>query len=160
MKHFYLLTMLVTLTLAGGCSGNRFVSTSLVEGTVTFKGKPVGPGATVTFIPASSENPEFAVGTTDESGKYTLTSHHGKVMRGAVEGDYHVTILWAKIDEQQTDQSEAEKSTLGSSPPIAISGGPKKNKIKNLIPEKYRDESTSDLKATVVKGTNVINFEL
>ncbi len=72
---------LVGVVLLAGC--NALPSVVPVSGTVTYHGKPV-EGATVTFSRGNGDRTkgDVAVGTTDASGRYELTTHFtGKAKR-------------------------------------------------------------------------------
>lgn len=133
----------------------------MIEGTITYKGEPVS-GAIVSFQPSTSEG-ESASGRTDVSGKFTLTSSHAADGgRGALPGDYVITVVRRETpppdpDEEAYNKGEIDYSTLqarqNARPPAAP--------LKSLIPEKYAKGSSSGLKATVVKGKNPpLTFEL
>ncbi len=88
---FYAVTILSTIfALSVGCSPKE-LKTDYVEGVVTMNGSPV-EGATVTFSPKGGG--PTALGKTDATGKYTLSSlQGGGVGKGALAGDYVVTIV-------------------------------------------------------------------
>src|SRR5262245_61734587 len=104
-----------------------------VAGTVTLAGAPV-EGAIVVFSPevGSNDGRLASQATTDSAGKYQLQTHvgGGKYKPGIVPGKYDVTVT--KLD------TAAIKSMVA--PP------------KNLLPPKYADPKTSQLKADVVDG--------
>jgi hypothetical protein len=132
--------LLLVLGLAG-CSSrpvdpNR-PKTVPVSGTVTYKGAPV-EGATVTFF-AQGGGKRGAVGRTDASGQFTLTTFDPK--DGAIPGSYLVAI---------------EKSVLEGAPPEGATGKageePPAGTVKDLIPSKYKDPNKSGLTADVKEG--------
>jgi hypothetical protein len=128
------LAAVATIPLACGKSGPEMAS---VRGKVTYKGQPV-PKGTVTFV-ATDPSRRNATGAIDSDGSYRLqTEQPGD---GAMLGDYKVTV--SAHDEAILDYIPAK--------PV-----PKKL----LAPEKYENPSTSDLKKTVVSGSNTIDLEL
>jgi hypothetical protein len=121
------------LATVGACRrGASGPSTVPVTGTVTFNGSPVD-GAMVTFLPAGTDDPRVgSQAETDHDGRYQLRTHigAGKFKDGVVPGAYLVTVN--KLD------TAAIKTTYA--PP------------KNLLPKKYADGKTSQLKAEVAVG--------
>lgn len=119
------------LSLVGCKSGSG--PAGEVSGKVTFEGKPVTEG-TVTFQSDAGTGDE---GTLNAEGAYSLK-------RPLPTGDYKVFIL----------------------PPVVKSVDPKTRRtVSDLkpmpdIPEKYRSQATSDLKAKIEPGKNVHNFEM
>jgi len=130
-----------------GCS-QRGPVVQFVEGTVTLDGAAVAD-ADVCFTPKGAEGIP-AVGKTDASGSYRLTSAQaGEFGKGAVAGEYDVRVV------KLLDPDYVPPST----PTIGVRGGPMANP-KHQLPEKYADVKTSGLTATVKKGKNKIDFHL
>jgi hypothetical protein len=116
-----------------------------ISGTVTQGGTPV-EGAEVTFQPTDGSH--GAVGITDASGKYTLTTFRSG--DGAVAGDYRVTI--SKYDRPVvTPKSDGRIADTGDEPEEDQAGGRSfgDREPKNLLPGKYARAETSGLTATV-----------
>ncbi len=116
-----------------GCNGSDL---AIVKGKVTLEGKPV-PNGTVNFIPDDAG--PSASGEIKPDGTYQLTTN--KPGDGAKIGSYKVMVI---AMEDQTGKLPEEKSPL----PAAI------------VPLKYTALSTTDLKATVEKKENIIDFDL
>ena len=132
----------------GGVSGPAGVEGGApVKGTITYKGAPV-EGATVTFHPASGGKAAF--GMTDAQGVYQLTTQAPQ--DGAVPGEYTVTVSKVEIP--------ASASVPEDHPDYGKTLNQPEPEPKSLLPEKYRDPKTSDLKGTVASGENQLNFEL
>jgi hypothetical protein len=117
-----------------GCGGaNKGPATVEVIGTVTLNGSPI-EGANVVFCPNDGSDARrlSSQAATDRDGRFRLTTHTGggKFKSGIVPGKYDVTI--SKLD------TASIKNTM--SPP------------KNLLPAKYADPKTSQLKADVAAG--------
>jgi hypothetical protein len=149
----------IALGMTIGCGPPVVVrpATFQVTGTVTLDGSPV-EGAAVSFVPAPGGT--AAAGTTDASGKYTLTTFEGG--DGALPGEYSVKIAKYEGGPVATGTaSEGDEGMMTAEYDAQAQGqetddaGPK-----NLLPEKYNDESTSELKATVTEGTNSFDFVL
>lgn len=81
----------VTILLAGGCGGDGY-PTSVVTGTVTYKGKPAA-GLRVEFAPV--DGPKLgrppAIGITGADGRYSLVRPGNK--QGAVAGPSSVAFF-------------------------------------------------------------------
>ena len=105
-----------------------------VSGVVTLDGSPL-PQATVTF---SRGEGRMAVGVTDEEGRYLLQYTHRQ--EGAEPGTHTVRI---------TSQIDAASGEGGLA---AIAGRPE------LLPARYHNKT--DLTATVMPGSNTIDFNL
>ena len=144
--------LLLTFTFVG--CGPQGLNTCYVEGVITLDGQPLD-GALVTFFPADTTEGKVAAGTSDASGKYTLTSDGGLPEKGALEGDYVVTVKKVEI--------------VPDGPPPAPGPGadrpgyvpPAQNTIqKTITPKNYSLLDKTPLKATVQKGKNTIPLEL
>jgi hypothetical protein len=105
-----------------------------VEGIVMHNGAPL-EGAGVLFLPSSGP---FAMGTTDASGRFTLTTANHP---GAIIGEHRVT-----ISKTQTTSKQLPGERLP------------RYDTKYLISPKYADASTSGLAATVVDDDNEFEF--
>jgi hypothetical protein len=151
----------IALSSLVGCSGTGRPAIAPVRGQVTYLGKPVA-GANVTFLCPGA--PRLAVGTTDEAGNYRLTSYEEN--DGAFVGTHVVTV---KKDSPQPEQVVATEQPVDSkSMSKSIEQAmrqtaqhiEKADKIKSLLPAKYADRRTSDLRKDVLDGENMINIEL
>lgn len=124
--------MLIT---AVGCGGSGNPETVPVSGLVTFNGQPVSDAA-VTFYP---EGGRPASGRTDAEGIYQLTTFTPN--DGAIPGSHRVAILKA--------------STPPGNSPEELEA------VERVIPEKYANEASSGLTATVnVDQETPIDFNL
>jgi hypothetical protein len=108
-----------------------------VTGKVTYQGKPV-PKGTIAFVPVAAGG-RNATGLIAPDGTYRLQTEEPN--DGAQLGEYRVSIS-ARADE-----------VLDYTPPVPIPP-------KRLAPEKYENPENSGLKATVVRGSNVFDFDL
>lgn len=118
-----------------------------VTGTVTYNSSPVD-GATVTFVPDGAGK-RGAVAKTDSSGRFTLMTFEAG--DGAIPGSYSVKIA-KTVTEGGLTEEEMENWEGPGEPPQA--------KSVDQLPVKYKDETTSDLKAEVTDGGNDFPFEL
>jgi len=145
--------MLVALLCLVGC-GEGKPDLYPVTGVVTLDGKPV-EGANVSFSP-SSEGAELAVGQTDASGKFTLTTP--QIGEGATAGSYSVSIT-KSAGATKWEDPRASGGTLTEEQKKSIMDQAR-NAAKPVspIPDKYANGQTSGFTADVKKdGEN--NFE-
>lgn len=147
-----------------GCGGgNSNPTTYPVTGTVTQGASPV-EGATVTFVPSGSG--KSAVGITDSSGKYALTTFESG--DGAVPGEYKVRV--AKFDRPQDIELETPGGEVDADSedgglvemPADYTGGEdvSESEPKNLLPEKYNNTSNTPLQYSVTEGENTYDISL
>lgn len=134
-----------------GCGGGAKDKPKLyrVTGAVTYKGQPV-PGAKVMFLGDGKSPP--AVGVTDDSGKFALSSLAGT---GAVAGKHPVMIV------KNTDA--APEAPVDTSMEAAAKAAQTKNvapKEASLIPSKYANASTSGLEFEVKTSGNDFTIDL
>jgi hypothetical protein len=124
--------------LVVGCSGRPRNFAKKVTGKVTLGGQPLA-GALVTFTPVDGGSPSF--GRTDENGQYNLiwAQVRGRKIEGAQIGEHIVTITTYQEGDPDAD------------PPVPA--------VPEKVPLKYRQQD-GQLKATVQKGTNNIDFNL
>lgn len=140
--------ILVSLALLTGCAPTtERPDTTGVTGTVTLNGEAV-EGAVVTFVPTGDG--QSAVGKTDASGKYALTTFGGG--DGAVTGEYAVKISKYAAPEAAAGGGEEE----GEYEEDADDTGEQVS----LLPEIYADEGTSNLTASVSEGSTTFDFAL
>lgn len=153
--------LMITLVALAGCGGSSgFPKTYPVTGTVKLNGKPID-GAMVTFQMESGK--ENAIGTTDKNGEFSLSMF--RPGDGAVPGKYKVAIK--KEDAAPVATNAPPPGQIGSAelpadyaPPVESKGGGG-GKKKSEIPEKYANNATSGLIATVSDSqTNKFDFEL
>lgn len=140
--------LLLSVLFASGCwsHGRKFPSQH-VEGIVSLDGQPVAK-AIVTFQPKDEEGGDVAMGSTDENGKYKLTSSNGDPEKGALEGDYTVLISLLKVTAL-----EKPKRVPGTSITVTTD-------VKQLLPTVYQDKEKTPYSVTVKKGKNKFDFPL
>ncbi len=144
----YLISVLLFVGCSHSMASNR-PKTVPVSGVVNFKGAPVA-GATVTFM-SIGRGGRGATGVTDSSGSFKLTTFEPR--DGAIPGNYRVKI--------------ARTITVGTPPaetvdPYKSMGKPPApHREKDLLPTKYKRDTTSGLTAEVrAGGDNVFKFDL
>ena len=138
--------------LLTGCSSEGPVP---VTGKVTLDGKSVS-GASITFTPVNSKEGEVAVGSTDDSGMYSLNLLKGEVRNGAMPGAYKVSISKEELADAKAADGNLGAGFLSLGMPT---GGAQQ--VRYLIPPKYNSTSTSGLSFEIKRGEdNTANFEL
>ena len=142
-----LVSAVALLAVAGvvGCGGEQAYP---VTGTVTFEGKPIQGGGSITFMPVG-ESGKAAGGEIAADGTYTLTTTEPG--DGTLAGEYRVIIL------QVTEQEGKVIPKDGEEP---IPGGGNVVPQKDRIPMLYGDPYNAPLTATVEPKENTINFDL
>ena len=143
-----MIVVLALLACVAGC-GKRGSSlpTQYIEGMVTLDGTPVDD-ALITFTPVVKEGGVAATGYSDATGKYTLTSVGGDPQRGAIVGDYIVTVSKVSIKMVKT-------------PPQYPGEPPTESAVQTqILPQAYLKADKSPLKASVVKGKNSIDLPM
>jgi len=141
-----------------GCGAAEGELTYPVTGTVTLNGAPV-EGVAVSFVPDGSG--QSAVGVTDASGKYALTTR--KKDDGAVVGRYKVS--FAKYEGQPPTTSgstnvPADDLTNRYPPGYNPDAVPEAPPAENLLPPKFSDPNSSGFSAEVGKSGNTHDFDL
>jgi len=141
------------LLVAVGC-GSRLPPTAAVSGTLTLAGKPLA-GAAVSFV--NDAAPRFAIGTTDASGRYTLTTFAAG--DGAVLGEHRVVVLPSPRavgpiardpTALPTEEDYKRLEELRKKPAVTAS-----------VPAKvYAAVDTTPLRAEVKRGGNTFDFDL
>ena len=119
-----------------------------VQGVVKYKGTPV-EGAMVSLVPQDPKG-KGAVGTTDKSGKFQLTTFTAG--DGALPGSYLVKISKTTTKSQLSEAQEQEYMAKGKPLPPMIE--------KDELPAKYKQEKTSGLTAEVKEGVKPLEFDL
>jgi hypothetical protein len=164
MKYSLLIVALLgaTLPILSGCgdsSGRQ--KTYKANGSVKVNGKPI-EGAVVTF--QLSGGKESAIGSTDAKGEFELSMFTPG--DGAIEGQYNVAITKFTAPPPPAT-SEGAPGVIASgelgdnyAPPVGGTSGGDKGP-KSPIPEKYANDQTSGLRATITPaGPNRFDFDL
>lgn len=126
------LMLCVTVLLPIGCGGGSDKIVGKVTGRVTYLGEPVTSG--IVYL-NSSQTGAGGMGKLGENGEFAI-------VEPIETGEYRVTVTPPPPPD-----------------PIAGQATPPQPKVLN-IPEKYRTESSTDLKATIEEGDNTLDFDL
>jgi hypothetical protein len=156
-KMQWLLTLVAAFGLLGGCSGDSGRPiTAPVTGRITYRGKPVSE-ATVAFI--GERAPRFGIGQTDAHGRFQVSTFvEGD---GAVIGAHIVTVTKPVPDTSDAPldaslRPEERSRATEDAFERALRSGP----MRSLLPEKYADPNTTDIRLKVVPGENDFKIEL
>jgi hypothetical protein len=137
----------------GGTAGR--VSVFQVTGTIKLAGGPL-PGAQVAFV--SSDDQPVALGTTDDSGAFKLTTYEAD--DGAAAGKYSVVVTKYK-NESVGEALESEDENYGKDSGHDAQGAETTEETNNLVPSQFAKSETTTLKATVeAGGENKFDFDL
>jgi len=141
---------LVLLNFVCGCAKQTAIEGVVpVTGIVRYQNEPVA-GATVIFSPEGETRAASCI--TDADGRFQLTTLEAG--DGALPGQYRVAIFKTEIINPLS-QKQAQAyfhEHAGRMPPV---------KTRQLLPEKYRQASTSKLVAQVAAdNTNDFEFNL
>ncbi|MDR1141431.1 MAG: carboxypeptidase-like regulatory domain-containing protein [Planctomycetaceae bacterium] len=139
-KYHYIFLCLLFCPILGCSYGTFKADVQMVRGTILLDGEPVSD-ADVVFHP-QDEKGETAGGHTDKQGNFVLTSLYGNIGRGALQGEYHVTV--SKLE----------------SIAVPLKGGEVEWDAKELLPPIYQDVKKTPLSAIIHKGKNNIKLEL
>ncbi len=132
------------LIAATGCGESVYK----VSGAVTFEGKPMVGGGSISFVPLGEGKQRAAGGTIAENGTYTLTTL--KDGDGAMAGEYRVVIFQVTETEPKNTGDDGKVRIPAKSLPMA-----------DRIPTTFADTYNSPLTAKVeAKAVNEINFHL
>lgn len=139
--------VLPLLFFSSGCGGDKIRGEHPVypaSGVITYKGNPLA-GARVVFYHEDSAKPP-ARATTDDVGKFTLTTYNPK--DGAVPGKYTVTVH--KMEGTNLGEDEVIDPKVGA-----------KIQARSAIPPRYGVKAQSGLTAQITEdGLNEFKFDL
>lgn len=127
--------------LISGCSSDK-LKTWPVEGTVTLDGQPLDDGI-IRFQVKEGGRPAYGA---IKNGEYKIQTPGGPFEGGTLPGEYQVTL----------SRLVAPKVA----PKIAPDGTVDEPEAKESLHKTYTNPETTPFVATVVKGKNMINFEL
>lgn len=160
ITRLILASAIMTVSIAVGCSdgadGGKRASVYKVSGKVTMAGGTI-PGATIAFGP--KEGQPVAIGRTNDSGEYQLTTYDPG--DGAAKGLYAVTVskfassgAAPAVDAAHSPDS---RGTPALSHDVAVAGGADQG---DLIPGQYSDSSKTPLTFKVEEKVNVYDIEI
>lgn len=146
---FGVLLCTVAIIFAAGCgSGSNLPKgeTGVVKGKITYNGKPVPAGCTVTFM--KDQGGLTATGKTDTSGEYLLYMRNGM---NILCGTYRVAISPPNAASGLSDDELAKRSAEGTLPD---------NTTMKEVPERYRNPETTKEVFEVKPGKNECNIDM
>lgn len=151
------LAMILGLLLAGcpgGASGGKRVPVYTVTGKVTMGGGPLA-GAIVSFAP--SEGQPTAVGRSNDSGVYTLTTYDSG--DGAAKGAYKITVMKivGAAPAATADAAHGPNYQGTAHASQAAKGGTDSG---NLIPAPYGTSESTPLSYTVKEEPNTYDIDI
>ncbi|MDB5337789.1 MAG: hypothetical protein JWN70_3408 [Planctomycetaceae bacterium] len=126
------------IALVTGCGSSTGPGLTPVSGTVTFNGKPAGPG-TVAFVPTDGGS-NAASGNIDKNGNFTMSLFNPG--DGVKPGSYQVSVT--------IEKEAAHGDAKGNLYPTTY-----------LSPARYMNPATSGFTVTVEKGKSlVVKYDL
>ena len=139
------------VTLVAGCGGG---SVGDVSGKVTYKDKPVTSGTVVIIVKGGIPKS----GTIQPDGSFRVTGVSTGDARVMVSSPPLVSVVGAgkgagKPDEVSDKPAESQETSTSAANPELV-------KTWVAIPDKYGDTNRTDLKLTVVGGTNAFDIPL
>lgn len=138
-----------------GCNKDE-IKVYPVQGKILYNGTPIDE-VQIYFVPKDGTG-RGATAISDAAGNFTVMTH-GSKKNGAVAGEYYV--LAAKTIGVD---NEGKQIKLSSEPPDHTPSVMLKPQIqpiaKSLIPEKYNNPQKPLLEATIIKGKNILEFNL
>lgn len=155
-----LICLLCVVGIVGCTEDTDRPETVRVTGTVTLNGDPL-EGALVAFSPKGGTG-NAAAGTTDASGKYTLTTFESG--DGAVPGTYMVGVTKTEAADATVPASSSAEDVdaayeAAEKAGVDVMGGGKVAETKQLLPAKYGNPTSSGFEFEVTKGGDN-NFDL
>lgn len=143
-----LASLSIVVALFVGCDSAGKVKVYPVKGVVTYEGKPMVGGGSISFVPLSNQKGMAAGGAIKPSGTYAMGTH-GEA-DGSMAGDFRVVIT-------QSTVTEPERTPDGTAPPkeavVTVAAA-------DRIPAIYGNDRESPLITKVEAKPNEINFDL
>lgn len=160
MSRFCVMSICAVSLLISGCGGGGTAGRKTaypVSGTIKFLGVPV-IGAVVSFTPQDGQ--PAAVGRTDDSGNYFLTTYESA--DGAVAGNFAVVVMKFDspvVSEDLEDEGHSADPNVTVTDSHAATSKTKSDGV--LLPPAYGSAETTPLKVEVTAGgDNKFDFEL
>lgn len=150
-RHVWSAAALLSLVAVCGCGGSSDqVEVFPVKGVVTFNGKPMIGGGSISFVPTGGQKGKSAAGTIEPDGTYTLGTYAED--DGSMTGDFRVVITQVTVEESPNVGDDGGVPSPGSITVVEEA---------DRIPLIYADFANSPLTAKVeAKDDNVIDFTL
>lgn len=140
------LGVVLALLFASGCSDNLTVYP--VAGKVSFEGKPMQGGGSISLMPLGDQPGKTAGGDIAADGSYKLSTYGDG--DGSIPGEFRVVIYQVTVEEGKRIGDEEEASSTAITTVAAA----------DQIPAIYGDPMNSPLRATIDTKANEINFDL
>ena len=151
----WMLGLLASHSLLGGCSGDGLDGAVPVRGTVTYQGQPVS-GALISFLGGNDSRPATAVSKTD--GSFELRTLG---LPGAFPGTYKVVVMKPEGGASAPDPGFSPSGQDLSMEQAAAAAKRPPPKTKELLPARYNSPQTTPLTFEVKSsGENVCNLKL
>lgn len=144
MRYGPLWAVAVTVAFASGCGSAKVYP---VKGRITFEGKSMKGGGSISFMPAGNQPGKAGGGEIKEDGTYELTTH--KPGDGSMTGEFRVVI-------HQSTEREPDATKDGERAGRSVSVVP----VVDRIPTIYADPTRSPLTAKVEAKENTIDLDL
>lgn len=140
--------MLCTLLVAVGCNSDR-VRVYPAYGKVTFEGKPMAWGGSITLVPLGSQPGKAAGAEIMSDGSYRLSTHGDG--DGSMAGEFRVVI--SQVTHKEPENTGDDGKAQPTPAPVLPAA--------QQIPAIYSDSQKSPLTMKVeAKSSNEINFDL
>jgi hypothetical protein len=123
--------LVVAVAAVVGCSGKGVQRISVINGKVTYQGKPL-PAGIVRFVSAEKTS---AIGTIRRDGTFAITD--------VAPGEFKVSVM----ERPQSSGSSSGEPAPAQPPPVDLPG-------------KYRDPETSGLTYTITPETKDIHIDI
>ncbi|SIO02449.1 hypothetical protein SAMN05444166_2085 [Singulisphaera sp. GP187] len=175
-QNTFVCLFVAALTTAAGCGANNGLHLAKVHGKVTYKGQPITYG-TIMFEPDTSRgtNGPAAVGSITSDGSFTMSTEESG--DGAIVGLHRVAVVGLEPMPDSPQKAMPDPVTSPREFMIAkTQAGTRTNFTKKAevptftdkdgkvfritIPEKLGNPSTSNIKASVGRGSNTVNITI
>ena len=137
---------LLALLLAAGCESDHVYP---VRGQVTFEGKPMLGGGSITLLPLTNQEGRVAGGEIGADGRYSLTTSPTSPGDGSMPGEFRVLIY--QVTEQEGENTDDGEKASGASRSVPLAA---------RIPEVYSTPTSPLTMKVEAKELNEINFDL
>jgi len=133
---------------SAGCSQSGNVKTYPVKGVVTFDGKPMVGGGSISLVPTTNQPGKTAAGIIKPDGTYILGTY--TETDGSMTGDFKVIIFQETAKEGQAAPDGAAPTATATTSVAPA----------DRIPLLYSDDQKTPLTAKIEPQPNEINFDL
>lgn len=136
-----------------GCDGSDNVVVYPVKGTITYDGKPMVGGGSISFVPLVSQEGKNAGGIINPDGTFEMTTYADG--DGSMVGKFRVLVMQTVVDEPENlGDSDTTGKDLSFEPIETVAG-------ELQIPIIYADPANSPVTVTIeAKELNELKIEL